>query len=213
MVRSLVAGVDEAGRGSVLGPLVIALIAVEEETVEELSAMGVRDSKSLTPRARERLFGALVERGAVIRVKLLEPESIDRSARSRGGIGLNALELRAIRELIEEVKPRVVYVDSPYRTPTRARELMGRVEGVDVRFAVRADVRFPVVAAASIVAKVTRDRAVRGLGDVGSGYPSDPRTMGHLRALAASGSLPDYVRRSWRTVRSLGTPDRHLDEG
>ncbi|MEN3047709.1 MAG: ribonuclease HII [Candidatus Caldarchaeales archaeon] len=212
MAGSLVAGVDEAGRGSVLGPMVIALLAVEEERIRELRRMGVRDSKSLTPRRRELLFGALKERGAVIRVKVLEPEIIDRSARSSGGTGLNALELSAMRELIEEVRPRVVYVDSPYGDTRRARELMGRVEGVEVRFELRADARFAVVAAASIVAKVTRDRAVRALGDFGSGYPSDPKTRRHLRALAATGNFPGYVRRSWRTVRSLCTLDRYLDE-
>ncbi|MCS7117407.1 MAG: ribonuclease HII [Thaumarchaeota archaeon] len=207
----LIAGIDEAGRGSLFGPMVVALFAIEGQRLRELSELGVRDSKALTPRAREQLFDRLRCMGALIRERYVSPEVIDNSSKFRGGRGLNELELKVMRDLIEDVKPDVVYIDSPYRNARRASELMGSVRGVRVFFEVRADAKRSVVAAASIVAKVLRDRAVTQLGEVGSGYPSDPKTIKHLELLISSGHLPEYVRRSWKTVRSDSRLDVFLE--
>ncbi|MCS7095304.1 MAG: ribonuclease HII [Thaumarchaeota archaeon] len=212
MKGPLVAGIDEAGRGSVLGPMVIALFALEGDRVRELEELGVKDSKTLTPSVRERLYDRLRSMGALIRTKRINPTHIDRCSKSRGGCGLNELELKAMRELISGVRPHAVYIDSPYRNTRKASELIGPIGGVKIHFKVRADASIAVVAAASIVAKVLRDRAIRELGDVGSGYPSDPKTRSHLERLVTCGHLPNYVRRSWRTVGSFQRLDVYLDE-
>ncbi len=197
----LVAGIDEAGRGAAVGPMVVAIFAIDRARVKELRRIGVRDSKSLTKKARERVFEQLTRLDARYSYREIQPSRIDAAVRSSGGRGLNALEVEVFRELIEEVRPELVYIDSPYRRPGRVVELMGGIERVRVVCEVRADANYLVVSAASIIAKVLRDRAVAGIG-AGSGYPSDPRTRRYLKTAAASGKADPHVRRSWRTFRN-----------
>lgn len=202
----IVAGIDEAGRGAAVGPMVVAIFALDEGMIGELRRIGVKDSKALTRARRERVFEELGRMGARVSVRVAEPRRIDASVRSRGGRGLNALEVELFRELIGEVRPDLVYIDSPYRNPKRVLELLGDLGGTRVVCEVRADARYEVVAAASVVAKVTRDRIVAPLG-VGSGYPSDPRTVRYLREVARSGNVPEHVRRSWRAFSRALTLD------
>ncbi|MDJ0274511.1 MAG: ribonuclease HII [Nitrososphaerota archaeon] len=202
----IVAGIDEAGRGAAIGPMVIAIFAVEESLIAELRKIGVRDSKALTRSRRERLFEELGRVNAKVAYRVVEPRTIDSSVRSRGGRGLNALEVDLFRELILEVRPDKVYIDSPYRNPRRVLELLGELTGTTVLCEVRADARYEVVAAASVIAKVTRDRFVAPLG-AGSGYPSDPRTIRYLREVARSGAVPEHVRRSWKAFARALTLD------
>jgi ribonuclease HII len=202
----LVAGIDEAGRGAALGPMVVAIFAIDRTKILELRRIGVRDSKALTRSARERIFERLMNLDAKRSYRKVEPSEIDAAVRSRGGRGLNALEVEVFRELIEEVRPQLVYIDSPYRNAKRVYELIGKMEGVRVVCEVRADAKYEVVSAASIVAKVIRDRSVSEIG-AGSGYPSDPRTRRYLREVAIRGEVPPYVRRSWRSFRNALTLD------
>jgi ribonuclease HII len=202
----LVAGIDEAGRGAALGPMVVAIFAIDEDRIWELRRIGVRDSKALTRSARERIFERLMNLDAKRSYRKVEPSEIDAAVRSRGGRGLNALEVEVFRELIEEVRPQLVYIDSPYRNAKRVHELIGEVKGVRVVCEVRADAKYEVVSAASIVAKVIRDRSVSEIG-AGSGYPSDPRTRRYLREVAIRGEVPPHVRRSWRSFRNALTLD------
>jgi ribonuclease HII len=202
----LVAGIDEAGRGAALGPMVVAIFAIDEDRIWKLRRIGVRDSKALTRSARERIFEQLMNLDAKHSYRVVEPSEIDAAVRSRGGRGLNALEVEVFRELIEEVRPQLVYIDSPYRNAKRVYELIGKMEGVRVVCEVRADAKYEVVSAASIVAKVIRDRSVSEIG-AGSGYPSDPRTRRYLREVAIRGEVPPHVRRSWRSFRNALTLD------
>jgi ribonuclease HII len=202
----LVAGIDEAGRGAALGPMVVAIFAIDEDRIWELRRIGVRDSKALSRSARERIFEQLMNLDAKRSYRKVEPSEIDAAVRSRGGRGLNALEVKVFRELIEEVRPQLVYIDSPYRNAKMVYELIGEVKGVRVVCEVRADAKYEVVSAASIVAKVIRDRSVSEIG-AGSGYPSDPRTRRYLREVAIRGEVPPYVRRSWRSFRNALTLD------
>ena len=128
----IVAGIDEAGRGAAIGPMVIAIFAVEESLVAELRRIGVRDSKALTRARRERVFEELGRVNAKIAYGVVEPRTIDSSVKSRGGRGLNALEVDLFRELIHEVRPDKVYIDSPYRNPRRVLELLGELTGTTV---------------------------------------------------------------------------------
>jgi ribonuclease HII len=202
----LIAGIDEAGRGAAVGPMVVAIFAIDRARIWELRRIGVRDSKALTRSARERIFEQLMRLDARYSYRKVEPSEIDAAVRSRGGRGLNALEVEVFRELIEEVRPQLVYIDSPYRNAKRVYELMGEVKGVRIVCEVRADARHEVVSAASIVAKVLRDRSVSAIG-AGSGYPSDPRTRRYLREVVARGEVPPHVRRAWRSFRNALTLD------
>jgi len=194
-------GIDEAGRGPVIGPMVIAIVAWSNREAKEL---GVRDSKQLTPSGRSRLYELIVNRAPCVKYVIVEPGEIDNYV-NRGL--LNQLEAIKMRELIINCGGvKRVYIDSPDPDPARFRGMIN-VNDVDVVVLNHADESIPVVSAASIVAKVIRDSIISRLketyGEFGSGYPSDPRTIEALRRWVISGSIPPIVRRSWRTVRRM----------
>ena len=194
-------GIDEAGRGPVIGPMVIAIVAWSNREAKEL---GVRDSKQLTPGGRRRLYELIVNRAPCVKHVVVEPGEIDYYV-DRGL--LNQLEAVKMRELITSCRGvKRVYIDSPDPDPVRFREMIN-ISDVDVVVLNHADESIPVVSAASIVAKVIRDSIISRLketyGEFGSGYPSDPRTIEALRRWVSSGSIPPIVRRSWRTVRRM----------
>ncbi len=210
--QRLLLGLDEAGRGSVLGPLVVGAFAVrgDPDTVRaRLRELGARDSKTLLPARRSEILPVLRKQGRAATARA-EPSLIDRHV-AEGG--LNRLELTLMARLVLELRPSEVYVDAcdpdAERFGRQLRDAVGE-KGLSVEVVSRhkADRDDPIVGAASIVAKVTRDRAIERLRraegrEIGSGYPSDEVTRGHLRELLRQKKLPPYVRRSWSTVDTL----------
>lgn len=199
-------GLDEAGRGSLVGPLVVGGFAAPRDVLASLPGLGVRDSKLLTPERRREAFDRLASVGQRYTV-VLSPASVDRAVH-RGK--LNDLEARAFAQLVRQVRPARAFVDAcdpiAPRFGERVALLAGRCSEVHAQH--RADRELPIVAAASIVAKVTRDRHLerlrQRLGDaLGSGYPSDERTRAFVRASLESGATPRWVRASWRTTETL----------
>ncbi len=203
-------GLDEAGRGSVLGPLVVGAFLLPgsaREGEDRLRALGVRDSKRLSPQRREAVFSSLTPVGRCVTARA-EPVLVDRHVEQGG---LNRLELSLMARLIVELRPRRVCVDAcdvdAGRFGRRLRDLAG-ASGWRGRMvsAHRADEHLPVVSAASIVAKVTRDRALAEIQrrvpePLGSGYPSDPVTRAYLTGCVdRGGPLPPWVRASWATL-------------
>jgi len=201
----MIAGVDEAGRGPVIGPLVVVGIAVENDA--ELKALGVRDSKKLAPKRRQAL--AVKIRGlAEVEVRVLPAMEIDLL---RDDMTMNELEARLFGGVLDALKPDTAYLDA---ADVREEEF-GRMvlSGMECRPRVvskhGADDTYLVVSAASIIAKVTRDEEVerisRELGaSVGSGYPSDPTTISFLENwIKEKGDLPPHTRRSWKTAKRL----------
>lgn len=209
-------GLDEAGRGSVLGPLVVgAYLATEEVSDTLLRDLGVKDSKLLRPPVREELYGALRARGEAVAFRA-EPALIDRYV-EKGRY--NELELDMMARLVLRLSPKEVYADACDPDAARfSRELERRAAARGWRGTVvarhKADRDLPIVGAASIVAKVVRDRALARLQEssvrrLGSGYPSDPVTREFLRRhLREGGPLPACVRRSWATLDTLKRPPR-----
>jgi len=206
---STILGIDEAGRGSLLGPLVVGgfLTLDTPAVMRRLRNLGVRDSKTLSPGIRERILPGLTDIGEPL-VEIADPAEVDRAV-SKGR--LNQLELELMHRLCRRANPGRVQVDAcdvDVERFRRALEQKNREVGcrADVYARHKADHHWVVVSAASIVAKVHRDRALQGLKarlreDVGSGYPSDPRTRDYLRRLLErSRSLPSHVRGSWATV-------------
>ncbi|WP_297419025.1 ribonuclease HII [Thermococcus sp.] len=201
------AGIDEAGRGPVIGPMVIAAVVVDEDNVPKLADLGVRDSKRLTPKRRERLYNEIIKLIDDYVLIELWPEEID----SRKGT-LNEFEvenfIKALNSL--KVKPDVVYIDAADVKEARFGEDIRK--GLDFKAEIvaehKADDKFIPVSAASILAKVTRDRAIERLkeeyGEIGSGYPSDPRTRAFLEEYYREHSnFPPIVRRSWKTLKKI----------
>lgn len=202
----LVAGLDEAGRGPVLGPLAVAIVATGDEAA--LTALGVRDSKQLTPRRRAELAAA-IRQSCECAVELIEPETIDRFV-AEGG--LNRLEERAFARLIAQLAPRVAFVDSPELDGEKvgARISSRLPPGLECQVIakVKADRDIPAAAAASILAKEAREAAMERLreelGDCGSGYPADERTITFLKEYRRGrGKWPPGTRKSWKTLERL----------
>jgi ribonuclease HII len=210
--QRLLVGVDEAGRGSLLGPLVVGAFAMAGEEAEidrTLTDLGVKDSKALSPERREDIYHKLKRIGRAS-TALAAPKLIDRYV-SHGG--LNQLELELMAKLVVRVRAEVAYVDACDTNEARfGRNLANHISlgGLKAKVLARhkADRDLPIVGAASIVAKVTRDRALRRLAattrlEIGSGYPSDPVTRACVQALLAKGEKPDWVRHSWKTLDTL----------
>jgi ribonuclease HII len=202
-----IAGIDEAGRGPVIGPMVIATVVVDESKLEKLRELGVRDSKKLSPKRRERLFDEIVRLVDDYSIVVVSPQEID----SRAGT-LNELEVEKFALALNSltVKPDVVYIDAADVSEERfAREILSRLEfRARIVAEHRADEKFLPVSAASIIAKVTRDREIERLkreyGEIGSGYPSDPRTRAFLENyFRENGSFPPIVRRTWKTLKKI----------
>ena len=201
----MLCGADEAGRGPVIGPMVVAAVKVESE--DFLREIGVRDSKRCTPQRRERLAEMIKER-CEHEILIVPPEDIDRM---RESMTLNELEVNVFAEVLNRLCQDgcEIYLDAADVNEERfgediARRLRIRPGKVVARHG--GDDIYPVVSAASILAKVTRDAEIdrirEELGEIGSGYPADPITKEFLKNwVKEHGDLPPYTRRSWKTAR------------
>lgn len=207
----LIAGIDEAGRGCVIGPLVTAGVMIKLENLSALTQLGVKDSKLLTAKKREALapeITRIAEKCVVLRVP---PTEIDRAVRSGRKLHkLNRLEAETMAQIITALKPDAVYVDAAdvveHRFANHIQEALAfRTRIISEH---KADKTYPVVSAASILAKVERDRETAVLrelhGDFGTGYLTDPKTKQFLTGwLKAHAEYPDFVRKSWKPARRV----------
>jgi len=207
----LIAGIDDAGRGPIIGPLVIAGVLLDDKDVHLLKSLGVKDSKQLSPQRREQLAQEIKRIVIKYHVERLSPAEIDRVVETGRKLHrLNRLEAHTMAKVIEALRPDVAYVDASDVLADRfgvhvSEKLTIKVKVISEH---KADVTYPIVSSASIIAKVERDREIRELaqrfGDLGSGYVTDPKTVDFLeRWLAQHGSYPDFVRKSWRPAREL----------
>jgi ribonuclease HII len=201
----LICGVDEAGRGSLLGPLVIAGVSLKRSKIKKLSSMGIRDSKKLTPAARERLYKKIIEYADDYYIARINPKTIDRSVKKHQ---LNLLEAKYMAKVIAKLKPNISYVDSCDVNPKRyGKEINKMAKTGKIRSYHHADSRFVIVSAASIVAKVNRDKTIAKLRkkhDLGSGYPSDKKTINFVsKYISDKKEIPSFVRKSWKPVQAM----------
>ena len=195
---------DEAGKGSVLGPMVVAAVGVPSEDV--FSDIEVHDSKLLSPKMRERLYAVIRRRFRVVTVRI-DAHEIDEI---RMGMTMNACVARAHAQVIAKLSPDCAYVDACDVNTFRYAEMVkNHLElPCEIVSEHHADEKFPVVSAASIIAKVTRDRAIATLakkyGEIGSGYPSDPVTIRFLNSYIDEHRVPPPIaRKSWKTVSAI----------
>ena len=199
-----VLGLDEAGRGCVLGPLVVGGFVATDGDESALREAGADDSKRLSHKRRVRVREALRPLGQPL-LREFTPTQIDAH-------NINELEEEAFASMILEAAPDHVIIDAPcnprgipafeQRLSARIVRGGGRVPGFTIE--PKADANFPVCGAASIFAKVHRDAAIEALGPVGSGYPSDPVTREWLKGFLRRGeAFPDSVRTRWATIENL----------
>lgn len=203
-----IAGVDEAGRGPVIGPLVIAGIVIEEAQEEALLEWGVRDSKLLTPRRREALESQLRRLSHQIHILEISPKEIDAQRQQKRS--LNLLEAQWMAQVLNNLNWDLAYVDASDVNAER----YGRIISAQLKTPKqiiskhKADSIYPVVAAASILAKVRRDQRIKELhkvyGDFGSGYPNDPKTRQFLSNwMRTHSTFPEIVRQTWETSQKF----------
>lgn len=201
----LICGVDDAGRGSVLGPLVIAGVSVEQKNIKQLVKIGVKDSKQLSPQSREKLYDKILSIVEGYHVAKISPKIIDKSVSKNL---LNQLEANYMAKVIKKLEANSSYVDSCDVNPKRfGLYISSLAKTGKIISSHHADKKYPVVSAASIIAKVNRDREIEKLRkkhDLGSGYPSDSKTMGFIREwFSQNGDVPIFVRKSWKPVRVI----------
>lgn len=211
----LYAGLDEAGRGCVIGPMAIAIVSATQKDRRWLAEIGARDSKLLSPKQREDLAPRIRER-CWHRIIVAQPQEIDEAVRAIDR-SLNTLEQDLISSLIREFQN--AHADIPSRilsdalgrnTANHARCLTEKslqIPHHSILARIKADRYDRTVAAASILAKTERDRHIKELHtelgvDFGSGYPSDPRTQTFLSSCQPGTS---YIRWSWKTMREFLT--------
>ncbi len=193
-------GIDETGRGPVIGPLVISLVC---GSVSRFREIGVRDSKKISPVSRKRMFHEIREIAAV-EVTIIDSLTLNREMKSST---LNVIELNAAKELLSKASC-PVFVDAFDVDEKRLTGILQQECGFPVVAEHKADVNYPAVSAASIISKVTRDSIIEELskeyGHMGSGYPSDPETIRFLRENVARGKdLSRIVRTEWETWKKL----------
>jgi ribonuclease HII len=205
----LVCGIDEAGKGPVIGDLVIAGCLVKEEELKKISDLGAKDSKLLTKEKREELYSEITREALsydIIRVSALEIDT-----RNKVGCNLNTLECLKMAQIINTLKPDKVIIDCPHPTPEKFKnELRTRLNNKNITIIAehKADYKYPLVGAASILAKVTRDNHIKELEkelklSIGSGYCSDPHTKTLLKEYFKNEltQLKPYIRHSWETYK------------
>lgn len=212
MISRMILGVDEAGRGCVIGPLVICGVLAGEETIERFREMKVRDSKQLSRKKREQLGSEIMSVAEDFMLIKISPVEIDEWLCVPG---LNSLEARKTAEIISRLKPPIAYIDAPGKGARGYARLINSAIhcGTQVIAENFADRNYPVVSAASILAKVHRDNVIRELhieyGDFGSGYPSDRKTREFLtQYYHRQGKFPDIVRTRWATVARITNPQK-----
>ena len=206
---TLICGIDEAGRGPVIGPMVICLVACTQSQLKALEALSPRDSKTLSPGAREALSPKIGE-VARVETRIITAKELNERMQQEN---LNTIEMKAMAELITRVPgDKTVYLDSPDPKARRCGERvlsLSRDKNAKIISEHKADAKYPVVSAASICAKVQRDAEIekikKALGhDFNSGYPADPVTIGFLEKHAGEPKVREFLRLKWKTLKHLG---------
>lgn len=215
---TLVCGVDEAGRGPVIGPMVMVGLVINEKDEQKLKDIGVKDSKLLSHKQRVELISKVKSIAKDLVVLVVQPEEID-SALLSPDTNLNWLEADKAIEIINNLRPDKVILDCPSNNPKAYIAYVKNKLKVECKIVAehKADVNYPVVSAASIVAKVTREDAIDKLKEeiginFGSGYPADPVTQDFMKK--NWNKYSKVFRKTWASYKAIAIPaaQKGLDE-
>ncbi|MFH0836168.1 MAG: ribonuclease HII [Candidatus Micrarchaeota archaeon] len=218
----LIVGVDEAGRGCVIGPLVVCAFAIEEEKEQQLHVDGVRDSKVLAVSTRQRLHKEL-SKGKFAVAKVTAKELSELMGKRKN---LNDIEASAMAKAIKELEEKHdgitrIFIDSPDAVKGRFEKRLRAFYKTKAPVVAenKADSRYPVVGAASIIAKEEREKEIAAIKkkvgfDFGSGYSHDEVTIAYLDKALKEKKHPinEFVRHSWETAKRLKVTQVKLGE-
>jgi ribonuclease HII len=200
---SYIAGIDEAGRGSVIGPLVICIAFCRREDEKQLRKFASKDSKQLSPKQREEAFAKLKE---FCNFKWIEVSAADIN-RLMKEMSLNDIEAKFMADLIKKLEDGDIMIDMIDRYSWTFRKRMEKFGVKRFEAEHKADEKYPIVAAASICAKITRDHKIEEIRnatcDFGSGYPSDSKTVSALKDKASRALIEPFVRTRWKTLERI----------
>lgn len=182
---------------------------IEEKQEAQLKRTKVKDSKLLTRGEREDLYPKILKISDKYKIIIINPQEIDRAVKGHDGLNLNWLEADKSAEIINDLMPDKTIIDAPGNNIDKYRDyLLKKLKNKSINLILehKADVNYPVVSAASILAKVTRDNEIEKLKkqigvDFGSGYMSDPRTVEFLKNNFES--YPELFRKSWFPYQEL----------
>jgi len=210
----LILGIDDAGRGPVIGPMILAGCLIDEEKEAKLKKLGIKDSKQLTQKRREFLEKIIKQESETFEIVIIPPEEIDRT--NHQGINLNSLEAIKTAEIINKInrgyKKIKVVVDCPSVSIVKWQDFLKtkikNLSNLEIFCEHKADKNHPVVSAASILAKCGREREMKKLkekyGDkIGSGYTSDPLTQRFLEKHGHKHQDTGIFRKTWATWKNL----------
>ncbi len=205
-------GIDDAGRGPIIGPMFLAGVLIKISDEKALKDLGARDSKLIQHKERIKLAIDIKKQVISFNIQESSPSDIDKAVET---INLNTLEAKKAAEIInqlnienEKIKVIVdcpsVNLDAWKKTMTN---FIKNTKNLDIHCEHKADFNHPVVSAASILAKVSREEAVEKIkekyGNIGSGYPSDPYTKAFLEKHKNELKNSDIIRKSWATWKNL----------
>jgi len=215
---ALLLGIDDAGRGPVIGPMVLAGCLIDEKTEKELRSLGVRDSKMLTPRRREFLEKKIKEKATAFELEIMNASEID--DKNKAGINLNDVEALMAAKIINKInkgfKKIKIVIDCPSPNRIKWREgviiKIKNLSNLEVFCEHKADKNHISVSAASILAKQERERKMdiirKNYKHVGSGYVSDPKTTTFLEKNIKTLNDKGIFRKSWSTWKKAASKSK-----
>jgi ribonuclease HII len=202
----MIGGIDEAGRGCIIGPMVIALTIINPMEEYKLKEIGVRDSKLLSKNKRKRLYFKIKKICKIKKVKI-PAQKINELMQEKN---LNEIEAYYCAKLLNSTNCKKVYIDSPDPEPTKFEKRIRKYlknNNIEIIAQNKADDIYPIVGAASIIAKYTRDKEIeiikKEVGDFNSGYTADPKTIEFLEKNLNEPKLQKYIRKKWITLQKL----------
>ncbi len=212
-MSQLILGIDDAGRGPVIGPMVLAGCLIDEVMEKEFKKLGVKDSKQLTPKRRAFLADVVREKAENFEVVVVYPDEIE--SNNISGTKLNEVEAIACAEIINRInkgydKIKVV-LDCPSTGINKWRDFLKTkitdLSNLEVVCEHKADVNHVAVSAASIIAKDVREKEMTILKEkygpeIGSGYSSDPYTIKFLEKHAHKYKDDGLFRKTWATWKN-----------
>ncbi|MBU0761025.1 MAG: ribonuclease HII [Nanoarchaeota archaeon] len=213
----LTLGIDDAGRGPLIGPMILAGVLIDKDQERKLKSKNIRDSKDVTQPERLRLAKLIKENSYSHHIVKAFPNEIDETLES-AGTNLNTLEAKKAAQIVDAIntskyqKEKIkVIVDCPSVNTTAWRNtLLGFIkykDNLQVICEHKADVNYIAVGAGSILAKVTREEEVAKIknkyGNIGSGYPSDPSTKKFLKEHGKEFKDEGIFRKTWSTWKKM----------